>query len=155
MGAVYFYHMTESPLEQVLPMLLGKARAAGWRIEVRGTDKARLDRLDQSLWQGSPTDFLAHGRAGGDHDTDQPILLTLDQPAANTPDCLTSVDGADLRPDEVIAAARSMILFDGGDTAAVDRARGQWKLLTDAGCAALYWGQEQGGSWVKKAEKNQ
>ncbi|MCW8843703.1 MAG: DNA polymerase III subunit chi, partial [Rhodobacteraceae bacterium] len=30
--------------------------------------------------------------------------------------------------------------------------RGQWKSLTDAGCAAQYWSEES-GRWEKKAEK--
>ena len=41
---------------------------------------------------------------------------------------------------------------DGNDPAALDIARGQWKALTDAGCAAQYWSEES-GRWEKKAEK--
>ena len=37
MGAAYFYHLTRRPLEATLPMLLGKAQQAGWRVAVRGT----------------------------------------------------------------------------------------------------------------------
>ena len=36
MGAAYFYHLTAAPLEQTLPMLIGKAQGAGWRVVVRG-----------------------------------------------------------------------------------------------------------------------
>ena len=50
MGAAYFYHLTETPLEATLPMLLDKARGAGWRVLVRGTDRALLERLDQVLY---------------------------------------------------------------------------------------------------------
>ena len=46
MGAAYFYHLTQNPLEVALPQLLGRARAAGWRVAVRGRDAARLDWLD-------------------------------------------------------------------------------------------------------------
>jgi DNA polymerase-3 subunit chi len=46
---------------------------------------------------------------------------------------------------------RVCILFDGNDDAAVQVARGQWKALTGAGCAAQYW-SEAGGRWEKKAE---
>ena len=52
MGAAYFYHLTRQPLEAALPMLLGKARGAGWRIAVRGRDAARMDWLDEKLWLG-------------------------------------------------------------------------------------------------------
>jgi DNA polymerase III subunit chi len=54
-------------------------------------------------------------------------------------------------PEEVAAMERVCILFDGNDEAAVAQARGQWKALTGAGCAAAYWSEES-GRWEKKAE---
>ncbi len=149
MGAVYFYHLTRSPLEATLPMLLGKARGAGWRVAVRGTDAARLDWLDDKLWLGEG--FLPHGRAGGPHDADQPVLLTDRTDAPNNAACLMAIDGADVAPEEVTALKRVCILFDGNDPGAVEAARGQWRALTEAGCAAQYWSQES-GNWAKKAE---
>ncbi len=62
-----------------------------------------------------------------------------------------AIDGADVAADEVLALERVCILFDGNDDAAVEQARGQWRALTEAGCAAQYWSQEQ-GRWAKKAE---
>ncbi|MGV6803833.1 MAG: DNA polymerase III subunit chi [Ruegeria sp.] len=151
MGAVYFYHLTRRPLEQTLPVLLDKARQAGWRIAVRGTDPARMEWLDEKLWLGPEEAFLPHGVAGGRHDASQPILLTTAPEAANDPACLMAVDGAEVSPDEVNALERSCILFDGNDPQALDHARGQWKALTGAGCAAQYWSEES-GRWEKKAE---
>ncbi|KMW56236.1 DNA polymerase III chi subunit [Candidatus Rhodobacter oscarellae] len=150
MGAAYFYHLTRQPLEAVLPMLLGKARQAGWAVVVRGADEKRLDWLDEKLWLGPDEGFLPHGRAGGPHDADQPILLTSGV-GGNDPGCVMSVDGAAVAPEEVNALERVCILFDGNDPAAVDHARGQWKALTGAGCAAQYWSQES-GSWQMKAQ---
>lgn len=150
MGAAYFYHLTDSPLEATLPMLIGKARDAGWRVLVRGRDRALLQRLDDVLWTGSDDGFLPHGLAGGPHDADQPVLLG-DVPADGFA-CVMSVGGADVSPDEVGALERTCILFDGHDGTALEHARGQWKALTEAGCAAQYWAQE-GGRWTKKAEK--
>jgi len=151
MGAVFFYHLTRQPLEATLPVLLGKASAAGWRIAVRGVDPSRMAWLDEKLWQGPDDGFLAHGLAGGAHDAEQPILLTCDATAANAPACVMAVDGANVTADEVTALERVCILFDGNDPDAVQVARGQWKSLTDAGCAAQYWSQES-GRWEKKAE---
>jgi DNA polymerase-3 subunit chi len=153
MGAAYFYHLTRKPLEATLPILLGKALGAGWRIAVRGTDAHRMDWLDQKLWLGSEEGFLPHGLAGGEHDARQPVLLTTVKQAANAPDCLMTVDGADVLPEEVAKMERVCVLFDGNDERAVDVARGQWKTLTDAGCAAQYWSEES-GRWEKKAEKS-
>ncbi|MFT6457940.1 DNA polymerase III subunit chi [Pseudophaeobacter arcticus] len=151
MGAAYFYHLTRHPLQETLPVLLQKARGAGWRIAVRGTMADRMSWLDDSLWQGSADSFLAHGLAGGPHDALQPILLTTTAESANAPECLMTVDGAVVTPEEVQALERVCILFDGTDPDAVQQARGQWKSLTGAGCSAQYWSEES-GRWEKKAE---
>ena len=133
-------------------MLLCKARSAGWRVAVWGRDAARLDHLDVKLWEADG--FLAHGRAGGSDDADQPILLTDTGEAPNGASCLICLDGAEIAPDEVNGSDRTMILFDGNDGEAVSRAREQWKKLTTAGCAAQYWSQES-GRWEKKAESGE
>jgi DNA polymerase-3 subunit chi len=151
-GAAYFYHLTNASVEQTLSILLGKSREAGWVIEVRGTNADAMARLDQALWQGPPDGFLPHGLAGGDHDVDQPILLTSGQAAQNMSNCVMYVHGAEVGADEVKTAERVCVLFDGHDGEAVTHARVQWKTLTDAGCSAQYWSQES-GRWEKKAEK--
>ena len=152
MGAAYFYHLTRAPLEAVLPMLLEKSIAAGWRVMVRGTDDNRLKWLDEKLWQGRDDGFLPHGVAGGKHDAQQPIVLTTEATAANSPTCVLAIDGADVTTDQVTEMQRVSILFDGNDEAALTRARAQWKALTEAGCSAQYWSQES-GNWEKKAER--
>ncbi|MCK0166079.1 DNA polymerase III subunit chi [Jannaschia sp. S6380] len=152
MGEVYFYHLTRDPVERTLATLLGRCLEQEWRVAVRGTDRDRLVRFDDALWQGPPTSFLAHGLAGGPDDTRQPILLTAGA-ATNEPQCLMAVDGALVAPTEVREMRRCCILFDGLDAAAVQAARLQWKSLTDAGCAARYWSEES-GKWAEKASKN-
>ena len=148
MGDIYFYHLTERPLEATLPVLLQKALGAGWRVAVRGRDNARLQELDASLWQGEG--FLPHGVAGGAHDDRQPVLLTTDV-ATNDPACLMSIDGAEVSSDEVKDMTRVCILFNGADDGAVEGARAQWRTLTGAGHTAKYWAEE-GGRWTMKAE---
>lgn len=148
MGKALFYHLTRSPAEVLLPVLLTKALAAGWRVELRGPDAARLDRLDQQLWQAEG--FLPHGRAGGPHDARQPVLLTVPgQSAENAPSCVMAIDGVDVAPPEAAALERTCIIFDGGDSAAVARARDQWRALTAAGVEAEYWSEES-GRWERK-----
>ena len=148
MGEAYFYHLTRQPLEVALRVLVEKSLAQPWRVAVRGRTDETLDRLDGQLWLGDG--FLPHGRAGGTHDADQPVLLTTGA-AENAPDCLMSVEGADVTADEVSAMTRVMILFDGHDPGAVEAARAQWRTLTGAGAAAKYWSEET-GSWTMKAE---
>jgi DNA polymerase-3 subunit chi len=145
MGAVFFYHLTRRPLEAVLPPLLERALAQGWRVCVRGTDPSRMDWLDQRLWLGPEEQFLPHGLTGGPHDALQPVLLTTgNDPAPNGAACLMAVDGADVSPQEAQAMERTCILFDGGDPAAVERARAQWKALTATGLPAEYWSEDSG-----------
>ncbi len=151
MGAVYFYHLTGSPLEATLPTLIGKARAAGWRVVVRECSEERLAWLDAKLWLGREEEFLPHGLAGGQFDEDQPVLLTTGAGAGNGATCIMAIDGADVSADEVAAMERVCILFDGNDAPALELARTQWQDLADAGCAAQYWSQD-GGKWVMKVQ---
>lgn len=150
MGEAFFYHLTASPMEDTVSMLLGKCLGAGWRVAVRGTRDETLARLDERLWTHPPDWFLPHGLAGGPHDADQPVLLTTGADRPNAAACVISIDGAEVAPDEVTALERVCILFDGHDNAALTQARGQWKALTSAGCGAQYWAQED-GRWTKKA----
>jgi len=148
MGNALFYHLTRSPAEHLLPALLGKALAAGWRVELRAGDAQRLERLDHHLWQGDG--FLPHGMAGGSHDARQPVLLTVaGQQAGNDPACLMALDGVPITPDELTRLDRACIIFDGGDDAATARARDQWRELTGAGIEAQYWSEES-GRWERK-----
>ena len=148
MGEAWFYHLTRRPAEAVLPPLLARAVAQGWRTIVRGTDPDRMAALDAALWDGDG--FMPHGLAGGPHDARQPVLLTTGPEAG---DCLMALDGAEVAPAEVEAARRTCILFDGTDEAALARARGLWAALTGAGCGARYWAEED-DRWVEKAARN-
>lgn len=150
MGEVYFYHLTRRPLEATLPILLGKCLEQDWRVAIHATDQHRLEWLDEKLWlSGDDVAFLPHGLEGGAHDQFQPILLTTK--LRETFDCVMSIDGAPIAPEIVNASQRTCVLFDGTRDDAVQTARQQWKLLTEAKCSAQYWSEES-GRWEKKAE---
>ena len=151
MGVAMFYHLTRSTAQQTLAFILPRALAQGWRVMLRGTDAAALERLDALLWQGADDSFLPHGMAGGDHDADQPILLGSGA-IANAAHGLVLIDGADTTPDESLPLERLWALFDGADDTAVANARALWTKLTAAGMSAQYW-SEDAGKWEKKAEK--
>ena len=153
MGTAVFYHLTRSPLETALAMLIGKSLQASWRVILRGTSPERMAWLDVRLWQGADEGFLAHGLSGSRFDADQPVLLTVGSENANEARCLMALDGAEVHDRECRAFERVCIVFDGNDPAALDRARIQWKELTDAGVPAQYW-SEASGQWEKKAEKH-
>ena len=151
MSEVFFYHLTQAPLEVTLRVLLEKSRGAGWRVLVRGRTEETLARLDEQLWLRPEDGFLPHGIAGGPHDGDQPILMTTGAEAPNDPQALISVEGAEVTAEEIAPLTRAMILFDGHDPAAVEGARAQWRSLTGAGVKAQYWSEES-GRWEMKAE---
>lgn len=151
MGVVMFYHLTRSSPEETLMMLLTRALGQGWRVMVRGGDRAALERLDGRLWQGEPTGFLAHGMQGGPHDADQPVLIGSGE-ISNGAKGLFLLDGADVTVAEASGLERVWLLFDGSDGGQLTAARGKWKRLTDAGVPAQYWSEES-GRWEKKAEK--
>lgn len=151
MGVVMFYHLTRSAPEETLSGLLPRALAQGWRVMVRGTDRATLERLDTRLWVDEGQPFLPHGLDGGPHDADQPVLLGTGS-IANAAQGLFLIDGAETSVDEAQGLERVWILFDGADGAQLAAARSKWKALTEAGLPAQYWSEES-GRWEKKAEK--
>lgn len=148
---VRFYHLTGPPLERTLPVMLERALARGQRAVVRGRDAARLGMLDDQLWIWSDASFLPHGADGDPDPARQPVWLTTGDAVPNGAVALFLVDGAGATTDEMAAMEVTAILFDGHDPAAVEAARGQWRSVTAAGLAAVYWAQE-GGRWVKKHE---
>lgn len=152
MGIVMFYHLTRSAPADTLAVNAARALGQGWRVMIRGADPAALDRLDGQLWlAGGDESFLPHGREGGPHDTDQPVLIGQGSPV-NGARVLALVDGAEASDAEIAAMERVWVLFDGADQARLQVARAQWKAMTDAGHAAQYWSEES-GKWEKKAEK--
>jgi DNA polymerase-3 subunit chi len=150
MGIAMFYHLTRSGVEETLLMLMDRARKQGWRVMIRGTDRAALERLDAKLWLDPPESFLPHAMEGGAHDAAQPVLLGLGA-VANAAQGVFLIDGADVTADEARGVERVWLLFDGSDPDAVQAARGKWKALTGAGIAAQYW-SEDAGKWEKKAD---
>lgn len=151
MGVVMFYHLTRSAPEETLAMLLPRALGQGWRVMIRGTDRAALERLDARLWLDEAQPFLPHGMEGGKHDALQPVLLGQG-PIANGAQGLFLIDGAETTAEEARPLDRVWLLFDGADGAQLAAARVKWKALTEAGLAAQYWSEES-GRWEKKAEK--
>jgi DNA polymerase-3 subunit chi len=151
MGTVMFFQLLRSSPADTLAVNLARALGQGWRVMIRGTDPVALDRLDAELWlKGGEENFLPHGRDGGPHDADQPVLLGQGA-GANGARVLALIDGATADDAEVAAMERVWVLFDGNNDTRLQAARAQWKAMTAAGHAAQYW-SEDSGRWEKKAE---
>lgn len=151
MPEVRFYHLTELPLERVLPTMLERTLERGGRAVVRGASTERLDFLNAHLWTYGDGSFLPHGGPEDGHAEHQPVWLTTAEDIPNGARTLFLIDGAGAPTEEMSALDLTAVLFDGHDPAAVEAARGQWRTVTSAGLAAVYWAQE-GGRWVKKHE---
>ncbi len=151
MAEVLFYHLTQTPLERMLPELLEKSLQRGWRVLVKGGDSARLDFLNAALWTYRDDAFLPHGTADDPMPADQPVYLTTTDEEPNSADILMLVDGATYPTQNMTKFTRVCLLFDGNDVDAVTAARADWKAVTAAKYPAKYWAQ-QDGSWAQKAE---
>ena len=145
---VWFYHLERSRLEQVLPDLLEKTLARGWRALVRSPATDRIERLDDWLWAYRDDSFLPHGLAGEPLADRQPVLLTAGADNANGAQALFLIDGAET--GDLAGVERCILIFDGGDEAAVARARGEWTRYKTAGHAVAYWKQGEQKGWVKQ-----
>ncbi|MHA1134831.1 MAG: DNA polymerase III subunit chi, partial [Alphaproteobacteria bacterium] len=58
---VYFYHLENRTLEQVLPTLLERSLERGWRAVVQASSKERVEALNTALWTYRADSFLPPG----------------------------------------------------------------------------------------------
>ncbi len=148
MAEVLFYHLERQPLERVLPELLEKCLERGWRAVVQLGSEERRDALDAHLWTYRDEAFLPHGTVKDGEPEAQPVWLTAGDDNPNGATVRFLADGAPM-PDPA-GYARVVMLFDGQDPEALDRARAAWKVVKAAGHDATYWQQSERGRWEKK-----
>lgn len=146
---VWFYHLERSRLEQVLPELLEKTLARGWRASVRSASSDRIGQFDDWLWSYRDDSFLAHGVEGEPFADRQPILLGQGIDNPNGAKALFLVDGAEA--GDLGGFERCVMIFDGQDEDAVARARAQWAKLRSMGHAVAYWRQGAQTGWERQA----
>jgi DNA polymerase-3 subunit chi len=145
---VWFYHLERTGLDEVLPELLEKTMARGWKALVRAQAPERIEHLDGWLWRYRDESFLPHAPAGEPNAERQPVLLTTDFDNPNGAEALFLVDGAE--PGDLSGFARCMVLFDGADAVQLAEARGLWKRIKADGLPVAYWKQQARG-WEKQA----
>jgi DNA polymerase-3 subunit chi len=154
MTEAWFYHLQRQPLERVLPMLLERTLARGWKAVVQAGQKdgaeERLAFLDDHLWTYADDSFLPHVTDREPDAAANPIVLALDEGNPNGAQVRFLVDGAGL-PSDMAAYERLMLIFDGNDDEALAGARAEWGKAKAMGLAASYWQQDENGRWDKKA----
>jgi DNA polymerase-3 subunit chi len=149
MTEVLFYHLQNQPLDKVLPGLLEKCIERKWRTVVQVGSAERCEALDAFLWTYHDEGFLPHGAGKDTNAARQPVWLTEGDDNPNGATVRFLADGAELA--DYTPYDRVVLLFDGNDPDAVDRARESWKVTKAAGHDATYWQQSPEGRWIKKA----
>lgn len=149
MTEVLFYHLERQPLERVLPSLVERTVARGWRAVVQAGSDERVEALDGLLWTYTDDSFLPHGTKKDGNSAEQPVFLTTDEANPNGATVRFLVDGADLA--DLSSYNRVVYLFDGHDPSAVAQAREQWKAAKSAGHTISYWQQSSEGRWENRA----
>ena len=150
MPEMLFYHLQRQPLEKVLPALLEKSLARGWRVVVQASSQERVEALDAHLWTYRDDSFLPHGTDRESDPASQPVLLTTRDHNPNRAEVRFLIDGVGV-PADAAAYERIVLLFDGEDEDAVAAARERWTQAKAQGLAATYWQADEEGRWQRKA----
>lgn len=152
MTDVLFYHLERAKLEAVLPDLLEKTLAKGWKAIVRTGAAAEIKTLDDMLWTWRDDAFLPHGAGAPDDETArrQPIWLTDGDDNPNAGNVLFLVNGARADTSALPAFERVVAIFNGRNDNDVADARVFWKAVKEADLNATYWKQSESGHWEKQ-----
>jgi DNA polymerase III subunit chi len=150
MTELLFYHLQRQTIERVLPPLLEKSLARGWRVVVQCASDERVEALDAHLWTYRDDGFLPHGTHREAAAVDQPILITVRDDNPNGAAVRFLIDGAPL-PADATAYERLVLIFDGEDEDALTGARARWTEAKAAGLAVTYWQADEQGHWSRKA----
>ena len=149
MAEISFYHLINSTLEEVLPVLLKKTLDAGKRAVVMAETSERLETLSSILWTAEPDSWIPHGSLKDGHPEHQPIWLTISWENPNQATYLFLTDGA--TAESLEGFDRCFDLFDGNEIASVQAARDRWTELKNEFHDCNYWQQNGQGNWEKKA----
>jgi DNA polymerase-3 subunit chi len=147
MTEVLFYHLRNRPLDKVLPGLLERSLARGWRCAVEAGEE-RIRALDDLLWTYADDSFLPHG-VEADDGAHQPVVLVTHPGNPNGAVVRFLLEGAPF-PADLAGYERVVVLFDGQDEDAVATARERWREAKGGGHAATYWIEDEAGRWVKR-----
>ena len=151
MTETLFYHLERRSLEEVLPGLVEKSRARGWKALIRADSADRADAIDTLLWTYDDQSFLAHAQQGDGEAARQPVLITVEEGNLNAAEIVFYVGGA--QPADwggLNALSRIVMLFDGRDEAALAASRAAWTEAKAAGHDVTYWKESPSGKFEKQ-----
>ncbi|HEX4081012.1 MAG TPA: DNA polymerase III subunit chi [Rhizomicrobium sp.] len=153
MAEAFFYHLERLTLDEVLPGLVERTLARGWRALIRTETAERAQAIDTLLWTWNEESFLPHAQTGDGDASRQPVLITTEAENANRAHVLFLVGGAMPASwgGETAQYARIVVLFDGRDPSAISAAGTAWTAAREAGHEATLWRQSSGGKWEKQS----
>lgn len=141
---VDFYQLSRGPAEHALPLIARATLKAGQRLLVVSADEDQLRRISEGMWTRLRETFLANGRAGGEHDARQPVLLSDRMEAANGARFVAMADGQ--WRDEAFGFDRAFLLFD---DATVQGARDCWRMLGQREDVERHFWKQEDSKWVE------
>jgi DNA polymerase-3 subunit chi len=151
MTETLFYHLEKRSLEEVLPGLVEKSLARGWRVVIRTDSAERSDALDSLLWTYDDQSFLAHAQSGDGEASLQPVLITTEPENPNGAQILFCVGGTQPADwSQINGLTRIVLLFDGRDSGALASARKAWKEAKASGHDVTYWKESPSGKFEKQ-----
>jgi DNA polymerase-3 subunit chi len=151
MTETLFYHLERRSLEDVLPGLVEKSRARGWKALIRADSADRADAIDTLLWTYDDQSFLPHAQLGDGEAARQPVLITVEEGNPNAAQIVFYVGGT--QPADwsgLNDLSRIVLLFDGRDATALAAARAAWKGAGAAGHDVTYWKETPSGKFEKQ-----
>ena len=153
MTETLFYHLERRSLDDVLPGLIERTLERGWRALIRTESAERADAIDTRLWTFDDQSFLPHAQAGDGDPARQPVLITVEEGNPNGANVLFLVGGAappSWDGDAAKGFTRIVLMFDGRDPTALEKARTAWKDAKAAGHEVTYWKESPTGKWEKQ-----
>jgi len=144
----WFYHLESATIKGVLPDLLEKTRARGWRALIK-LPADQLAEMDEYLWTYQDSSFLPHGRSDEPLADIQPITLSSSMDTTDNHQAVFLLGGVDIT--DMTGVERCIIMINGRSEDDVRRERERWKALKDNGAVLSYYQQNERGAWDKKA----
>ena len=149
MTEVLFYHLQNQAAESVLPPLLERSLARGWKVVVQTASEERADAIDTHLWTYSDDSFLPHGTWRDRDAAEQPIVIAVTMDNPNGASVRFLID-CDVLPEDSAAYERLVLVFNGDDDEALQAARGIWTRAKANGFDVTYWQPDEQGRWQRK-----
>ncbi len=144
-----FYHLEKIPLEKALPVILQKAYETGLKILIKTDLAEQADELNALLWTYQPDSFLPHGCEKDGFADKQPIFIThKDNFNPNNATLCVCIHDIPVPLDGNFE--RILYFFNGLNQTSLDKARSEWRKVSDAKIDRFYWKQNEDGKWENK-----